>query len=210
MPIRILLADGHRLVRQALKALLDRAGFSVVADCADGLEAVRLAKALGPDVAVLDLEMPLLNGLDVAREIQGCAPQTQTVLLAMRPETQHVLRAIRAGIRACVLKTDAAEGLIWAIEEVIRGGTYLSPGIAQIVVDAFRSTTEASPDPLTARERQVLQLVAEGKSTKEIARLIGLSVKAAESHRGRIMKKLDIHATAGLVRYAIRQGLAQA
>lgn len=209
MPVRVLLADDHRIVRQGVKALLERAGFWVVGECADGLEAVRLAKELSPDVAVVDLAMPLLNGLEAASEIQQCAPRTKTVLLTMHTEDQYVLQAVRAGIRACVLKTHAVEDLIRAIEEVLRGETYLSPGMSRVLVDAYLAKTELPTDPLTARERQVLQLVAEGKTTKEIAKLLGLSVKAAESHRTRIMDKLDIHQTAGLVRYAIRQGLIQ-
>ena len=210
MAVRVLLADDHRIVRQGVKALLERAGFSVVAECADGHEAVRLAKDLSPDVAVIDLEMPGLNGLEAARAIQQCVPRTKTVLLTMHTRDEYVLQAVRAGIRGCVLKTDALEDLVRAIEEVLRGGTYLSPRMSRTVVEAYLAKTDLPPDPLTTRERQVLQLVAEGKTTKEIAQLLGLTVKAAESHRSRIMDKLEIHHTAGLVRYAIREGLIQA
>jgi DNA-binding NarL/FixJ family response regulator len=209
MPVRVLLADDHRMVRQGVKSLLERAGFSVVAECADGLEAVRLAKDLNPDVGVIDLEMPGLNGLDAAREIQQAAPRTKTVLLTVHADEEYFFEAVRAGIRACVLKTYAIEDLIRAIEEVLRGDVYLSPSISRAVVDAYLGKIEPPTDPLTARERQVLQLIAEGRTTKETAQLLHLSVKAAESHRSRIMDKLDIHQTAGLVRYAIRRGLVQ-
>ena len=209
MPIQVLLADDHLIVRQGLKALLEREGIKVVGEAADGHEAVRLAQALRPDVAVLDLAMPLLNGLEAAREILHASPRTQPILLTMYTEDHYVLEALRARIKGYVLKTQAAEALVQAIREVSRGMIYLSPGVSQAVVQAYLAQTDLSPDPLTPRERQVLQLVAEGKTTKEIAVLLGISVKTAESYRTRIMQKLDIHETAGLVRYAIRRGLIQ-
>jgi DNA-binding NarL/FixJ family response regulator len=159
---------------------------------------------------VLDFSMPLLNGRDAAREILQACPRTRTILLTMHTDDRYVLDALRAGIRGYVVKTQAAEDLVRAIQEVQRGMTYLSPGISRAVVEAYLQKSELPPDPLTSREREVLQLVAEGKSTKEVARLLGISFKTAESHRTRIMKKTDIHETAGLVRYAVRQGLIQA
>ena len=209
MPIQVLLADDHLIVRQGLKALLEREGFTVVGEAVDGHEAVRLAQALHPDVAVLDLAMPLLNGLDTAREILRISPRTRTILLTMHPEDHYIFEALRAGIEGYVLKTQAAEDLVRAIREVFRGMIYLSPGVSRAVVQAYLAKTDLPPDPLAPRERQVLQLVAEGKTTKEIAVLLGISVKTAESYRSRIMQKLDIHETAGLVRYAIRRGLIQ-
>ena len=209
MPIQVLLADDHLIVRQGLKALLEREGFKVVGEAADGHEAVRLAQALHPDVAVLDLAMPLLNGLDTAREILRISPRTQTILLTMHPEDHYIFEALRAGIEGYVLKTQAAEDLVRAIREVFRGMIYLSPGVSRAVVQAYLAKTDLPPDPLAPRERQVLQLVAEGKTAKEVAVLLGISVKTAESYRTRIMQKLDIHETAGLVRYAIRRGLIQ-
>jgi len=160
-------------------------------------------------VAVLDLAMPLLNGLDTAREILRISPRTRTILLTMHPEDHYIFEALRAGIEGYVLKTQAAEDLVRAIREVFRGMIYLSPGVSRAVVQAYLAKTDLPPDPLAPRERQVLQLVAEGKTTKEIAVLLGISVKTAESYRSRIMQKLDIHETAGLVRYAIRRGLIQ-
>jgi two-component system, NarL family, response regulator NreC len=210
MPTRLLLADDHQIVRQGIKALLERAGFQVVAEAADGQEAVWLAKDLAPDVAVLDLSMPVMNGLEAARTIQDVAPRTRTVLLTMHTEDWYVLAALRAGVRGCVIKSHAVGDLIRAIEEVLRGQVYLSPGVSRAVVEAYLAKVDLPRDPLTPRERQVLQLVAEGKTTKEIAALLELSVKSAESHRTRLMDKLDIHQTAGLVRYAIRHGLTSA
>lgn len=210
MPIRVLLADNHSLVRQGLKALLEREGFLVVAEASDGQEALRQAPDVRADVAILDISMPILNGLDAAREIQKCSPKTKIILLTRHDEDQYVTEALRAGVKAYVLKSQASNDLVHAIQQVSRGGVYLSPSISHTVIEAYLSKTELPADPLTSRERQVLQLVGEGKSTKDIASLLGISVKTAESHRARLMRKLDIHETASLVRYAIRRGLVQA
>jgi two-component system response regulator NreC len=203
--IRILLADDHNIVRQGLRALLERANFEVVAEAGDGQEAVRLAEALKPDIAVLDLVMPALNGLDAGRQIiqRGVSA---VILLTMHTGEHHVAAALRAGIRGYLLKSQAAEDLVHGIREVSRGRIFLSPEVSRIVVDGYLSGTTLT-DPLAPREREVLQLVAEGKTSKEIAAQLGLSVKTAESYRTHIMEKLDIHETAGLVRYAIRRGL---
>jgi len=207
MSCRVLLADDHQIVRQGLRGILVAAGHEVIGEASDGREALKLARTLNPDIAVLDLSMPLLNGLDAAREIRRLAPDIKIILLTMYTDKGYVLQALRAGARGYVLKTQAAEDLISAIREILRGETYLSPGVAASVVDAVLESTNEAADPLTARERQILQLVAEGNTTKEIARLLNVSFKTAESHRNHIMKKLDIHEVAGLVRYAIRQGL---
>ena len=209
MPTRILLADDHQIVRQGLKALLEREGFAVVAEVADGQEAIRAARERCPDVAVLDFGMPLLNGLGAAREILHACPRAKAILLTMHTEDHYVLEALQAGVKGYVVKTQASADLIRAIHEVLRGMMYLSPGVSQAVVEAYLAKSELPVDPLTPREREVLQLVAEGKSTKEIAQLLGISFKTAESHRTRIMKKTSIHETAGLVRYAVRRGLIQ-
>jgi len=203
--IRILLADDHNIVRQGLRALLERANFEVVAEAGDGQEAVRLAETLKPDIAVLDLVMPVLNGLDAGRQIiqRGASA---VILLTMHTGEHHVAAALRAGIRGYLLKSQAAEDLVHGIREVSRGRIFLSPEVSRMVVDGYLSGTTLT-DPLAPREREVLQLVAEGKTSKEIAAQLGLSVKTAESYRTHIMEKLDIHETAGLVRYAIRRGL---
>lgn len=205
MAIRILLADDHNIVRQGLRALLERANFEIVAEAGDGQEAVRLAETLKPDIAVLDLVMPLLNGLDAGRQIiqRGAGA---VILLTMHTGEHHVAAALKAGIRGYLLKSQAAEDLVHGIREVSRGRIFLSPEVSRIVVDGYLSGTTLT-DPLAPREREVLQLVAEGKTSKEIAVQLGLSVKTAESYRTHIMEKLDIHETAGLVRYAIRRGL---
>jgi len=209
MPVRIVLADDHVIVRQGLKLILGAAGFEVVGEASDGHEAVRLARELQPDVAVLDVVMPVLNGLDAAREIHQASPRTRTILLTSRHDEQLVLEALQDGIRACVLKTYQAQDLVRAIQDVVAGGVYLSAGMSRSVVEAYRSRTAVPVDPLSVRERQVLQLIAEGKRTREIAELLGVSVKTAESHRTHITKKLGISQTAGLVRYALQRGLSQ-
>jgi len=209
MPLRIILADDHLIVRQGLRSILEREAYTVLGEAGDGREALRLAQELRPDVAVLDLAMPLLNGLDAAREISRVSPQTKTILLTMHTEDPYVMEALRAGVKGYLLKTQAAQDLVQAIREVSRGAMYLSPGISRTLVEAYLAKSELPPDPLTPREREVLQLVAEGKTTKEVAVILGISVKTAESHRTRIMGKLEIHETASLVRYAIRRGLVQ-
>ena len=208
MAIRVLLADDHLIVCQSLKAVLEREELQVVGEAADGREAVRLARALRPDVAVLDVSMPLLNGLDAAREIQKACPRTRTILLTMHGEDTYVLQALQMGIRGYVLKSQAVTDLVRAVREVSRGAMYLSPGVSAAVVEAYRTKKDLR-DPLTPRERAVLHLVAEGKTTKEVASLLGMSVKTAEYHRNSVMRKLDIHETASLVRYAIRRGLIE-
>jgi DNA-binding NarL/FixJ family response regulator len=209
MPTQVLLADDHQIVRQGLKSMLEHEGFRVVAEASDGREAVQLATTTHPDVVVLDLAMPGLNGIDAGREITRAAPRVKIVLLTVHREDPYVLEALRGGVSGYVLKTQAADDLIRAIREVMRGAIYLSPGVSRAVVDAYRTKSDLPADPLSPREREVLQLVAEGKTTKEVAGLLGISFKTAESHRTRIMAKLDIHEIAGLVRYAIRVGLIE-
>jgi DNA-binding NarL/FixJ family response regulator len=208
--IRVLLADDHVLVREGLRALLAKeADIQVVAEAGDGREAIRSAGETRPDVAALDLSMPLLNGLEAARQMAAWDRPPRVILLTVHAEDRYVLEAIRAGVRGYVLKRQAAADLVRAIREVSGGGVYLSPGISAAVVEAVRSPQAPTEEPLTAREREVLQLVAEGKTTKEIAVLLGISVKTADAHRTRLMQKLDIHDIAGLTRYAIRQGIIQ-
>jgi len=206
---QVLIADDHPLIRQGLRTLLEQHGFTVIGEAADGREATQLAQELEPDVAVLDLAMPLLNGLDAAREITRASRRTKTIVVTVHTADQYVLAALQAGVRGYVLKSQAIAELVQAIQEVMRGGRYLSPGISEAVVQAYLAKTDLPADPLTPREREVLQLIAEGKTTKDIAGLLGLSVKTIESHRTRLMGKLDIRQTAGLVRYAIRRGLIQ-
>jgi len=209
MPIRIVLADDHVLVRQGLKSLLDREGFQVVAEASDGQEALAHVQSLQPDIAVMDISMPTLNGLNAAREMSRSSPKTKTILLTQHDESQYIREALEAGVKGYVLKSQVASDLLLAIRQVSRGQVYLSPGVSSAVIEAYNSKSEKSKNPLTLRERQVLQLIAEGKSTKDVASLLGISVKTAESHRTRLMQKLDIHETASLVRYAVRHGIVQ-
>jgi len=210
MPPTIVVADDHPLVRQGIRILLERESFEIVGEAADGVEAVRLAEKYQPEVIVLDLSMPIMNGITAIGQIRKVSPRTKIILLTMYTEEHHVLQALRAGVKACVTKTQAVEHLIVAIREVCAGGVYLSPSVSGAVVQAYLTKSEVPYDPLTDRERQVLQLVAEGNTTKEIALLLGVAAKTAETHRVKVMEKLDIHSTAGLVRYAIRRGLVQA
>jgi DNA-binding NarL/FixJ family response regulator len=208
--LRVILADDHQIVREGLRALLDRhSDIAVVGEAANGREAIQVARETRPNVAVLDLSMPELNGLDAGREILASGTGTRIVLLTMHREDHHVTTALRAGISGYVLKSRASDLLVQAIKEVAEGHIYLSPCVSRSVVEAFLSPDKDAGDVLTSRERQILQLIAEGKTTKEIAYVLGLSVKTAESHRSRIMDKLNIHDIAGLVRYAIRLGLVQ-
>ncbi len=207
MSVQILLADDQQVVREAIRALLEQQGFQVVGEAADGHEAVRLAEKFKPQVAVLDLSMPLLNGVEASREIARISPQTRIIILTMYKEGQYVQEALRAGVFGYLLKTSAAKDLVEAIRQVSHGTVYLSPEISQTIIKAYRAGTEPVSPHLSLRERQVLLLVAEGKTTKEIASLLGIAVKTASSHRTRLMRKLDIHETAGLVRCAIRLGL---
>ncbi len=210
MPTEILLVDDHSIVRQGLRILLEEESeYRVVGEACNGHEAIQLARQLHPQVAVLDLAMPLLNGLDAARGIQRASPKTRTILLTVHREDAYVLEALQAGIQGYLVKTRAASDLVQAIQEVLAGRIYLSPCISRTVVEAYLARTAPPRDVLSLRERQVLQLIAEGKSSKEIAGLLGFSVRTAESHRARIMKKLDIHDTPGLVRYAVRRGIVQ-
>ncbi len=209
VPLRVVLADDHAIVRQGVRGLLEREGLEVIAEAQDGREAVRLTQELSPDVAVVDLVMPSLDGLGTAQEIAQVSPGTRTILLTQHAEEPYVVRALQAGIRGYVLKSQTAVELVGAIEEVMRGGVYFSPGVSGAIVQAYQARTDTSSNQLTPRERQVLQLVAEGKTTKEAAQVLGISIKTADSHRSRIMSKLDIHDTAGLVRYAIREGLVR-
>ena len=207
--MRLLLADDHTLFREGLRLILERAGHEVVGEAADGHEACRLARTLNPEIAVLDLSMPLLNGIDVARELRRLAPGTKSIMLSMYPDRDYVLRALKAGAKGYLLKTQVSEDLARAIREVSLGEVYLSAGVAASVVEVYLDNGGTASDPLTPRERQVLQLVAEGNSTKKAAKLLSISLKTAESHRYRIMKKLKIHDVVGLVHHAVQTGLVR-
>jgi len=209
MPLRILLADDHAVVREGLRVLLEREGFTFSAEASDGREAIQLCEKHKPDIAVLDLAMPLLNGIDAAREIIKANSKIKVILLTMHTEDHLVLESLRAGVTGYVLKTRASSELVQAIRAVSKGEMYLTQSISRTIVQAFLNKDDVPDRFLSDRERQVLQLVAEGKTTKELATILGISAKTAESHRSNIMDKLDIHDVAGLVRYAIRTGIIQ-
>ena len=209
MSIRVALADDHVLVRQGLRSLLERERFQIVAEASDGREMIRLVELLHPDIAVVDIRMPLLNGIDAVRELARSCVKTKMILLTQHDEEQYIHEALEAGVRGYVLKSQVANDLVRAIQQVAQGEVYLSPSLSRAIVEAYRSKSDRPPDPLSTRERQVLQLIAEGKSTKDVAVVLGVSVKTAESHRSRLMQKLDIHETATLVRYAVRRGLVE-
>jgi two-component system, NarL family, response regulator NreC len=209
MPIRVILADDHLIVRQGLRLVLEKEQIEVLGEASDGLEAIRLIQELLPDIAVLDLDMPGLDGLAVLREVARFSPQTRAIILTRHMEEPYAVEALRIGARGYVLKTQASTDLVAAIRHVDHGEVYLSPKISKAVVRAYLNNTEGPNAQLSVRERQVLQLVGEGHSTKKIALLLGISVKTADSHRTKLMEKLDIHQTAGLVRYAIRNGLLE-
>jgi DNA-binding NarL/FixJ family response regulator len=204
---RVVLADDHAIFRHGLRVVLQQEGMTIVGEASDGRGAVKLCEAERPDVAILDVAMPQLNGVDAAREIRRQCPETQVVLLTMYAEEPYVLASLRAGVSGYVLKSNAASDLVQAIDAVSRGDVYLSPGVSRAVVQAFLTGSPVAEDPLSPRERGVLQLIAEGKNMKEIGDLLGISARTAETHRARIMDKLKIHDVPGLVRYAIRHGL---
>jgi DNA-binding NarL/FixJ family response regulator len=216
--IRVALADDHNLVRSGIRALLERLpGVEVVGEASDGREALALVVREKPDIALLDIGMPELNGLEAAPRIAREAPRTRVVILSMHADEKHVAQALQLGVAGYVLKDSCADELPVLIRAVMRGETYLSPGISKQVVEALKSRMStapagepALPDPLTPRQREILQLVAEGKSTKEIAAVLELSIKTVETHRMQIMNRLQIRDVAGLVRYAIRAGLISA
>jgi DNA-binding NarL/FixJ family response regulator len=209
--VRILLADDHTLVRAGIRALLDAmAGVTVVGEAGDGREALELIEKHRPDVALLDITMPGLNGLEVAARVPNVSPRTRVVILSMHASEAYVAQALRAGVAGYLLKDAAAAELGLAFTAVARGDTYLSPAISRQVVEALMRGGEPSADPLaalTARQREVLQLVAEGRSNKEMAELLGVGVKTVEMHRTQLMERLGIRDVAGLVRLAIRAGL---
>ncbi|HUC43897.1 MAG TPA: response regulator transcription factor [Candidatus Sulfotelmatobacter sp.] len=209
--MKVLLADDHALVRKGIRAVLTSLpGVEVVAETSDGREALSLIESMKPDVAVLDITMPGLNGLEVAIRTHAVSSRTKILILSMHAGEAYVAQALRAGVAGYLLKDAADDELPMAIKAVSRGDVYLSPKISRQLVDRYVESGSAQPDPLaglTTRQREILQLVAEGKSSKEIAVLLDLSVKTVESHRGQIMERLGVHDLTGLVRFAIRVGL---
>jgi len=210
-PIRILLADDHTLFRAGLQALLGRiADFEIVAEASDGRQALALIQEKRPDVVLMDIMMPELNGLEATARAASKFPNARVVILSMSADQEFVVQALQAGAAGYLLKNVTPEELELAIRAAARGDIYLSSGISKHVVDGCLAWSKATASPhkqLTPRQREVLQLIAEGSTTKAIAKKLGISVKTAESYRAELMEALDIHDVAGLTRYAIRTGL---
>jgi two-component system, NarL family, response regulator NreC len=212
MSTRVLIADDHKIVREGLKALIDKQeSMQVVAEADNGLEAVRLARKLQPDVVIMDLGMPQMNGIEATREVTAREPGIKVIALSMHSDKRFVLQMIKAGASGYLLKDSAFEELITAIKTVVSNQSYLSPKITDVVIKDYLQTLSKGDvsafSVLTAREREVLQLLAEGRSTKEIAASLNVSVKTVETHRQQIMDKLNIRSVAELTKYAIREGL---
>ncbi|MEI8156503.1 MAG: response regulator transcription factor [Burkholderiales bacterium] len=209
--VRVLLADDHTLVRAGLRKLLESIpGMEVVGEAGDGLQLLEMVEKLQPQVVLMDIAMPGLNGLEATGRLVKAWPSIRVLILSMHQNAEYVRQALRQGAVAYLLKDAAPLELEWALSAVLRGETYLSPAVSKGVVSDYvqRLRSEEQPaEALTPRQREVLQLIAEGHSTKEIARRLDLSVKTVETHRTQLMKQLDIHEVAGLVRYAIREGL---
>ena len=211
--LRILLADDHTVVRAGLRSLLERQpDLEVVGEAEDGRKAVELAVSLAPDVVVMDIGMPTLNGIEAARQISNKRSATAIVILSMHSDEAYVMRAMKAGARAYLLKDSAEADLIRAIQAVSRGKSFFSPKISRVLAEDYvrlleQKGAEDSYELLTTREREILQLLAEGKTNKEVATLLNLSLYTVETHRSRILQKLNLHSSAELVLYAVRKGI---
>src|ERR1035437_1059905 len=206
--IRIVLADDHSVVRQGFRRILEaQADMEIVGEASNGREALETATKLSPDVVVMDVAMPELNGIEATRRMGDAAPRTRVLALSMHKDSVYVREILRAGARGYLLKDAVDEDLIAAVRAVARGEGYLSPGVSDAVLTDYRQHVTDPIDLLTSREREVLQLIAEGKTNKEIATTLNLSVYTVDAHRGRIMEKLNLHSTGELVRFAIRKGL---
>ena len=212
MSTKVLIADDHKIVREGLKTLIDKQEtMQVVAEAENGLDAVQIARKLRPDVVIMDLGMPQMNGIEATREVTAHDPEIKVIALSMHSDKRFVLQMIKAGASGYLLKDSAFEELITAIKTVVANQSYLSPKITDVVIKDYLQTLSKGDvsafSVLTAREREVLQLLAEGRSTKEIAASLSVSVKTVETHRTQIMDKLNIRSVAELTKYAIREGL---
>jgi len=219
-PFRILLADDHEVVRTGLRALLEeQSGWEVVAEAVDGRDAVEKASKLKPDAVVIDIAMPSLNGLEAVRQILKAVPNAKVLVLTMYDSDPLIQQVLQAGARGYLLKSDAGRDLVSAIEALRRNKTFFTPKVSQMVLEGYLDKnpkdkekeleSEAESLRLTSRQREIVQLLAEGKSSKEVAAVLGLSVKTAETHRANIMRKLELHSVSELVRYAVRNQIIE-
>lgn len=211
MAARVLITDDHQLLREGLRSLLENRGFEVTGEAEDGRSSVRLAKQLEPDVVIIDISLPGLNGIEATRQIHQNSPEVKVIVLSMRADSRAVLAALAAGASAYLLKEAAFEEVVIALRVVLKGQIYLSPAIAHLVVQNSVEHWSANPGyvrhGISGREREILQLVAEGRSSKEMAASLFVSVKTIETHRKQIMNKLNLHSVAELTKYAIREGV---
>ena len=214
--LKILIADDHEIVRKGLRAILEgQRDLEIVGEAEDGRRAVAMAKELNPQIVVLDLAMPSLNGLEATKQIMKARPQTKVLILTMQEADPLIRDVLDAGARGYILKTDAGRDLVTAVEALRRNKTFFTSKVAQMILDGFLKgdshphDAQNPGDRLTARQREIVQLLAEGKSSKEVAVALGLSVKTAETHRANIMRKLDCHSVSEIVRYAIRNKIIE-
>ncbi len=206
--IRILLADDHALVRQGFRLILSaQTDMEIVGEAGNGREAVELAEKLLPDIVVMDVAMPELNGIEATRRLAASTPRIRVLALSMHKDSVYVREILRAGARGYLLKDSIDSDLVSAVRSIARGDAYLSPGVSEAVLTDYRRHVTDPIDLLTSREREVLQHIAEGRTNKEIAATLNLSVYTVDAHRGKIMEKLNLHSTGELVRFAVRNGL---
>lgn len=209
-PPRILLADDHELIRQGLRALIEAQGrWEICAEATTGREAVELAAKHRPQIVVMDITMPELNGLEATRQIRTALPNTEVLILTMHDSEELAREVLAAGARAFVLKSDAGSLLVHALDHLGRGEPFFSSKVARVLLNGFLKPAEVTSVTLTAREREIVQLIGEGKSSKEIAGLLGISAKTADTHRANLMRKLELHTVSDVVRYAVRNHLIQ-
>jgi DNA-binding NarL/FixJ family response regulator len=218
-PVRLLVADDHEIVRSGLRAVLEaQPGWSVVAEARDGREAVEKAKQVKPHIAVMDISMPQMNGLDAARQIVRCVPETRILVLSVHDSDSLIQSILQAGARGYLLKSDATRDLVTAVNALLRNKTFYTPKIEKMILEGYigkesrKADCDTSLDALqlTSRQREIVQLLAEGKSSKEVAVSLDISVKTVETHRANIMRRLDYHSLADLVRYAVRNEIIDA